>query len=102
MDDPAKSTDPAKESKKAEEMEDQNAELAEAKKAEEEDAFQKRVEDEVKKRVEAVKGEIEPSFAKAATKAKANLKDKAEMQKFEKKMIGDEAKYLCDKCLTEP
>ena len=37
------------------------------------------------------------SFAKIAEKVKAN-KDKTELQQFEYKMIGDQAKFLCDRC----
>ena len=46
----------------------------------------------------AIKGNEESSFANAAAKAKANTKDKAEMQNFDRKMVGDIAKFLCDKC----
>ena len=37
------------------------------------------------------------SFAKVAEKVKNN-KDKTELQQFESKMIGDEAKFMCDRC----
>ena len=65
--------------------------------------FQKRFNDEVKKREEAAKlakakADDIASFVKVAEKVKSNVKDKAEMQKLEKRMIGDEAKYMCDKC----
>ena len=102
-DDPAKPTDPTKENEDADNVDKQNVKQAELLKMEEEETFQKKFDDEVKRRAEAAKVtkaklDEEVSFAKAAEKAKANLKDKAEMQKFEKKMIGGEARFLCDKC----
>ena len=96
---------PAKSGEVREEVDadEQVIENAELKKKEEEDAFQKRVEEQVKIIVDATKtaetkAEEESSFAKAAPKVKANTKDKAEMQNFERKMVGDVAKFLCDKC----
>ena len=39
-----------------------------------------------------------PSFSEAVKNAKKQIMDELEMQKFEVKMIGGEAKVLCDKC----
>ena len=45
----------------------------------------------------STKKEEVASFAKLAAKVKA-YKDKTELQQFETKMVGDEAKFACDRC----
>ena len=104
-DDPANPTDPAKVSEVLKDVDAEKLiiENAELRKREDEEAFKKRVEEEVMKIVDAtkataIKGNEVSSFVNAAAKAKANTKDKAEMQNFDRKMVGDIAKFLCDKC----
>ena len=59
-----------------------------------------KIEDEGVAKVKTQKNKTKtgPSFTEAAKKAKKDIKDKSELQKFEVKMIGGEAKVLCDKC----